>query len=197
MRKRMFAAAATLALVFGGTAAQAEQWVLSKEASKIAYGSIKRDSIGEVNHFTGLSGSVSPAGLVSVSIDLTTVETWIDIRNERMRKVVFEAMGADKATLMAEIDMTELDIMAPGDTKMLDVEGALAIGPLTIDIYTTFFVARLSHARTLVMNDEMIMLSTEEMGIDPSIDRLMELAELPGITRVAPVTLRLVFDRAA
>ena len=39
------------------------------------------------------------------------------------------------------------------------------------------------------------MVSTDELGIDAGIDKLMELAGLPGITRVAPVTIRMVFEK--
>jgi len=46
----------------------------------------------------------------------------------------------------------------------------------------------------MATTDEMIMLSTKEAGIDDGISALMKVAKLPGITRVSPVTLRLVFE---
>ena len=38
------------------------------------------------------------------------------------------------------------------------------------------------------------MLSTEDAGIDQGIDKLQELASLDSITRVSPVSLRLIFE---
>ncbi|MEO0386462.1 MAG: YceI family protein [Pseudomonadota bacterium] len=191
MNKTIIAAA-----LFGlGTlpVAAEERWILNGAESKLAYGSIKKNVIGEVNHFAGLTGSVSETGSVDVTIDLFSVETWVDIRNERMREHVFGA--APKAHLSAEIDMDAVNAMAPGETAVVDVEGTLSFAGAEMDIYTEMFVARLGTDRALVTTDEMIMVSTAELGIDAGVDTLKKLAELPGITRVAPVTLRLVFER--
>ncbi len=57
-----------------------------------------------------------------------------------------------------------------------------------------FFVIKLSDTKLLATTNDMIMLSTEELGINSGIDKLMELAKLPGITRVSPVTLRFMFE---
>lgn len=192
-----FLALAAAVALFGPapSAAAADAWIVSAAESKISYGSIKKGVVGEVNHFSGLSGRAGADGAVQVAIDLATVETWIDIRNERMRALVFDAVGAKTATLSAQIDMAEIDALAPGETTTIYVEGALAFGPKTLDIETDFFVARLSETRALVATDEMIMISTADLGVDPGVDALMAVAELPSITRVAPVTVRLIFDR--
>lgn len=184
---------ACAAIGLAAPVAAADLWTLSGAESKIAYGSIKKDTIGEVNHFTGLTGTVSAEGAVEVEVDLLSVETWVDIRNERMREIVFGA--APKATLKAEIDMAAVEALAPGQTGIVDVAGTLGFGGREIEIYTEMFVARLGEDKALVTTDEMIMVSTGDLGIDAEIDRLKELADLPGITRVAPVTLRLVFER--
>jgi hypothetical protein len=53
----------------------------------------------------------------------------------------------------------------------------------------------LTDDKMIAVTDEMIMLSTADAGIDEGVSTLMKLADLPGITRVSPVTLRLVFTR--
>jgi len=175
-------------------AAQAESWTLSNDDSLIAYGSIKKDTIGEVNTFGALSGTVDAEGKVSIEIDLTSVETYIDIRNERMVEHVF---GADNptATLTTQVDAGTLEAMKPGDTDTLDTEAVLSLAGNDVPLEATLFVARLTDGRALVTTDAMIMLSMADLGLDGGITKLMELAKLPGITRVSPVTVRLVFDR--
>ena len=88
--KNSLAALTGLALTFAAPAF-AESWTLDGEASKVAFGSVKKDTIGEVHHFKSVSGSVDDAGKVTVEIDVASVETWIDIRNERFQKFVFDA----------------------------------------------------------------------------------------------------------
>ena len=73
------------------------------------------------------------------------------------------------------------------------MEGTLSINGNDVEIESALFVARLSDKKMMVTTDEMIMLSTKEAGIDGGVDQLMKVAKLPGITRVSPVTLRLVF----
>ncbi len=181
-----------LTLLFTGPAF-AGDWVLDSDASKVAFGSVKKDTVGEVHHFRSISGSVSDSGKVSVIIDVASVETWIDIRNERIQKFVLNS--TPQAVLSAEVDINELTDLALGETTLIDVEGALTLNGNELPIETSLFVARLTDNKMMAVSDEMIMLSTQDAGIDDGVSKLMELAKLPGITRVSPVTLRLVFTK--
>ncbi len=182
----------TLSLAAG----EASAWSLSSQDSKVSYGSIKKNSVGEVNYFKSASGSISATGEVSVAIDLASVETNIGIRNERMIKHVFGEKAA-QALLQTTIDVTALNNLAVGAMTTIDVEGTLTFLGKAIEIDTAMVVVRLSSSRLMVMSDDMIMVKTGALGVETGIDKLMELAKLPGITRVVPVTLRMVFDKAA
>ncbi|MEM6307186.1 MAG: cytochrome C, partial [Pseudomonadota bacterium] len=80
--------ASTIAVT--STIAAAGGWTLDNDTSKVQFGSIKKDYVGESHFFENMSGTVSDDGMVSVAIDLTSVQTWIDIRNERMIEHVFK-----------------------------------------------------------------------------------------------------------
>lgn len=168
-------------------------WTLAPEESTVAYGSIKKDTVGEVNHFSKLSGQASADGTVEVAIDLTSVETWIDIRNERMIKLVF-GEDATTAKVTAQVDMAGLQALPVGGSMTTDVVGKLDFVGKSLDIDTPLFVARLGEDKVLVTTAEMIMISTADLGVTSGIDALQEVAKLPGITRVVPVTLRFVFQ---
>lgn len=191
MTKRIAALCGLLSML--AAPAYANGWSLVGDDSKVAFGSVKKDTVGEVHHFAGLSGSVDKDGMVTVEIDVASVETWIDIRNERIQKMVLNA--APSVMLKAKVDLDELEAMETGATELVDVEGVLSINGLDMDIETSLFVARLADDRMMAVTDEMIMLSTADAGIDDGVTQLKEVAKLPGITRVAPVTLRLVFAR--
>lgn len=170
------------------------EWNLSTKESKISYGSIKKNTVGEVNHFKTISGNINKDGKVEVNIDLSSIETYIKIRNERMLKHVFN-IASPNATLTANIDMNEIKSLAIGDTILIDTAGILSILGNDIEIDTTFFIARLSENRMAAITDEMIMLKTATLGVDAGIDILMKLAKLNDITRVSPVNLRFVFEK--
>ncbi len=184
--------AVTIASAIIAGPALAEGWTLVPDGSHLAYGSIKKDSVGEVNSFTSLSGTVSPDGQAMIEIDLSSVETNIDIRNERMIEYVFRKAGT--ATLMAEIDMGELSALEVGQTATVDSEAVLSLVGTDVEFDAELFVARLSEKSVLVTTNDMVFIGTEDAGVNAGVDKLMELAELPGITRTVPVTARLMFE---
>ncbi len=167
-------------------------WKLDGETSKISYVSIKKNTVGEVNSFGKVSGEVLENGNVTINIDVTSVQTNIDIRNERMIAHVFD-VAQPTATLKAKIDTTALSKLEVGDTVVKDVEGVLTLSGVDVAVEASLFIARLSDEKVLVTTDEMIVVGTKDLGIDEGIDKLVKLAKLPGITRVVPVSLRLMF----
>ncbi len=182
--------ASLIAVAYSGVAG-AETWTLDSDASHLAYGSIKKDKIGEVNTFSGLKGTVDETGKANVKIDLTTIETNIDIRNERMLEHVFNDVG--EAQLTAQLDMDEVKALAVGEMALVDVEGALSLLGIATELDLEMVVVRLAKDRVMALSNDMVFVGTDELGVTAGIDKLMELAKLPGITRTSPVTLRLVF----
>lgn len=189
-RSRVLALATVLTTI--GGMALADGWTLNNEASRLAFGSVKKNTVGEVHSFTKLAGTVAADGSVSIQIDLTSVETLVDIRNDRMREFVFKK--APTAQINASIDMGALSTLPIGDSAVVDVAGTLSLGGASREIDTEMFILRVSAGQVLVTTNDMIMLSIADMGLNDGIDTLMALAKLPSITRVSPVTLRLVFD---
>jgi len=170
------------------------QWKSVDDQSSIAFGSVKKNTVGEVHTFEGVTGTVGENGELTINIDVSSVETNIDIRNERMAKHVFKDNGIT-ATITGTIDMDEVKSMAVGDVNMVDVEAKLALGGASADIEAEMLVARLADNRVLVTTANMLFVSTADLGIDEGVDMLMKLAKLPGITRAVPVTIRMVFQK--
>ena len=175
-----------------GNMATADSWTLNADASRIAFGSVKKDTVGEVHSFESISGTVGADGAAMIEIDLSSVQTLIDIRNERMVEHVFK--NAPKAMLNAQIDMAEVSGLAVGSSTVVDATGNIELAGNALEIDAELFVLRINDAQVMVSTNDMIMLSIADMGLSAGIDKLMELAKLPGITRVSPVTLRLIFD---
>ncbi|WP_299152196.1 YceI family protein [uncultured Tateyamaria sp.] len=185
-------AAMGVGLALSVTAAQAGTWTLDGAASQLAFGSIKFNDTGEVHSFGSMDGSVAEDGTVRLGVDLSSVETNIDIRNERMIEHVFK--NAPGAAISAQVDMAALDKMPVGDSTVMEVEGTLELLGVEVPLYGDMFVMRLTEDKVMVTTDSMMFLSTVDAGIEAGVDKLMELASLPNIVRTAPVTLRLIFD---
>ena len=187
---KVYAAICASALAIS-TPVWADSWTLDGGASQLAFGSVKNGYNGEVHTFGGLSGSVGADGAAMIEIDLGSVQTNIDIRNERMAEHVFKL--APKAMLMAQLDMGAMDAMGVGETASMEIDGTLELLGEKLDLPVQVFVARLGEDKVLVTSD-MVYVATDEIGVDEGIDKLQELASLDSITRAVPVTLRLVFS---
>ncbi|MEM9574936.1 MAG: YceI family protein, partial [Pseudomonadota bacterium] len=153
----------------------------------------KNDFIGEAHTFSGLSGSVGNDGAVNVSIDLTTLNTNIDIRNERMAEHVFA--GAASAEISANVDLAEIKKLRPGQSMQMEIDATMMLLGNEVDVFLDAYVLRVSPSRVMVSTNTASYLSTEDLGVNAGIDVLQGLANLDSITRVTPVTLRLMFDR--
>lgn len=188
--KSLLFVTAIMSMIAGPTLAG--DWKLDSTASKIAFASIKNDYVGEVHTFKELSGSVSDEGVADIAIDLSSVETLIDIRNERMAEHVFKMLPS--ARLTAQLDLSEAQKVAVGDMMTMDVEAVLSLVGTEVDVYTEMVMVRLSEDRVMVMSNDMAFLETDTAGIDEGIDKLQELAGLDMIARAVPVTVRFVFD---
>ncbi|KEJ88189.1 YceI family protein [Sulfitobacter donghicola] len=193
IKLKSIAAAITLSLLAGASFAggHAESWTVDTELSAVSFGSVKNDYTGESHTISDVTGTVDANGVVSITLGLASVETMIDIRNERMREIVFA--NAPTATISAQLDMAEISALASGDAKTVETSGTLSLLGTDTDLDASFFVMRLSEDQVLVTTNGMMMLSIEDTAFNASIDKMQELASLDSITRVSPVTMRLLF----
>src|SRR5262245_17479435 len=91
--------------------ADAQEWLLNSSASRFHMQTLKANSIFEVHQFTGLDGSVSSNGDATVKIDLTSVASGVDVRDVRMRFLLFETYKFPHAEVTAKLDMASLQAL--------------------------------------------------------------------------------------
>lgn len=194
---RGFAAVATLAVVVGMVFAAAAQsdWVLDADASRLSFGSEKDGAVGEVHHFTRIDGVVGADGQFSLTIDLSSVETWADIRNERMIEFLFEVARYPEATLTGTIDLAAFDDLAEGMSREANLIGTLALHGLEQELDLFVIVTRLAEDRVLVVPDQLVILNAGDFDFGAGVEKLRELAGLNSISLAVPVSFYLVFER--
>lgn len=187
MQSLMLAAATALAPTL------ASAWTLETDTSTVSFGSIKNDYVGEAHSFSGISGSVSEDGMFSLDINLASVATNIDIRNERMIAHVFG--DTVTATVTATVDMATMEAMAVGDSAVMEMDATIGLLGAETPFFLNMFVMRLDENRVMAVSNAPVYLPTSDLGVDGGVDTLQELAGLDSITRVTPITARLIFSR--
>ena len=179
----------TCVLLLLVTQATLADWRLTA-ASKVGYVSIKNNAIAEQNYFSGVTGSLDKKGQLKVSIDLSTVETQVDIRNQRMRDLFFEVMQYPEAVVTAQLDMQELAQVESGAPLelvkpfTLSLHGIESTGEAHLRIVSVGGRAWVSTVRP-------ILISAADFGLEGGVAALRKIAGLEAIAAVVPVSVNL------
>jgi polyisoprenoid-binding protein YceI len=168
-------------------------WQLAADQSNVAFVSVKAGNVGEAHSFKTLQGSVAPDGAVKIGIDLASVETGVDIRNQRMRDMLFEVAGFPQATLSAKIDPAAVSTLKPGERKAMAVPVTLDLHGTTNTIEARLMVTRLADASLLVETAAPLIIDATAVGLGDGVEKLRAVANLPAISTAVPVTASLVF----
>ncbi|HEY4406479.1 MAG TPA: flagellar motor protein MotB, partial [Xanthobacteraceae bacterium] len=92
----------------GAQAVTDRDWVLDPRQSHLYLQTEKGEGIVEKHEFTAITGNVSRSGDAMLKIDLATLETGIDLRNVRMRFLLFETFKFPSAEITAKLDKSKL-----------------------------------------------------------------------------------------
>ena len=170
-------------------------WSVDAEASSLSYVSVKSGEIAETNSFSGLSGTVAPDGTAALEIDLSTVDTGVDIRNERMRDLFFEVAEFPTASVTASIDPSAFDTLAVGESTVQPLKATLTVKGVEAPVETRVSVTRTAENRVLATSTEPVIVYADALQLSDGLAQLQEIAGLPSITPAVPVTFSIAFER--
>ena len=170
-------------------------WTLDPAASRLAYVSIKAGEVAENNRFDTLSGSVAADGTASLTIDLASVNTGVEIRDERMREVIFQVADNPAATVTARLDPARFAGLAVGQSVLRPLTAEVTVKGASAQVETEVLVTRVAEDRITVVPTAPVIVSTDMFGLTDELGELRALAELPSITPAVPVTFTLAFTR--
>ena len=169
-------------------------WTLNSDGSTLSFISTKAVNVAEVHKFATLAGGVDDTGNVSVSITLGSVDTGIELRDDRMKEMLFETDTYASATMTAQVDMAMLGELDDGDSKSMVVEGELALHGATIPLTFEVVVARMGEGGLLVMSQKPVVVNAPLFNLADGVEQLREVAGLPSISAAVPVSFVLAFD---
>ena len=168
-------------------------WNLVNEESRINFISIKASDIAEIHTFKELSGSVKNNGQAQVVINLSSLETLIPIRNERMGNLLFETKVYPVASFKLKLDLQTFLLTEVGKSSDVTLRGVLELKGKQFTMPVKISVTRLSDQSFLVKSSEPLLLNADSLGLSDGIESLRVIAGLPSISKSVPVTFSLIF----
>lgn len=172
------------------------QWTLDSADSAVNFVSVKNASVAETHSFGSMSGSISAAGDIELSIDLGSVETGIEIRDERMREVLFETVKFPTATVTATVSPDILDAVTGGGAVTTELPVKVALHGFDKTLLIAVRAVGQAGGKLHVFTPQPVLVNASDFGLAAGIVALQEIAGLSSISTAVPVTVNLVFDSA-
>ena len=170
-------------------------WTLTSQESLVRFVSIKKGTIAESHTFTELSGSIDNDGAALISVKLDSVETYITVRNERMRQYLFETQPTPVAAIKAQLNMANYSAYKVGERGGDEITVQVAMHGKVQNYEAEILVTRISENMVLVESRSPVFVDAADFDMVAGVAKLQELAKLPSITTVVPVSFSLVFER--
>jgi hypothetical protein len=169
-------------------------WRLDNESSRLSFVSTKDSNIAEVSRFRGLIGDVSDAGQVHLQVELSSVDSGIALRDELLRKVLFQSSQFDFAHVHAQLDFAPILALAAGAQMELRL-------PLQLDLHgsqhhyiSELLVTRLDDRRFQVVTLAPLVLKASDFGLATGLETLRAQVGLSTISLAVPVSAVLIFN---
>ena len=189
MSRSFFVQAATLLITLVAMGSAQAGWDVTA-SSRVGFVSIKNNSIGENNVFEQVTGSISDAGHVALSIDLTSVETGVGIRNERLQRMLFEVGKFPTAMVQATLSASQLDALKAGDNVSETVKVTVSLHGMSVDKLAPLTVG-VSEDGLRVTSTQPIVVTAKDFGLESGVAALQAIAGLNAISQSIPITVDL------
>ena len=171
-------------------------WQLVSDQSQLSYTTTKvfpgaEKSAAENNRFAKLEGEVGDNGVAEVRVLLDSVNTNVAIRDERMRKIVFQTEKFPAATVSAQVPgnvLSDQGLHQIDLTLQLDLHGMQKSMTVPVSVVN-------QSDRILVTSMSPVLVEAADFGLGGGILELTKLAGLMFIPTTVPVSFNLVFQQ--
>jgi hypothetical protein len=176
-------------------AAKSNQWDIDLKRSQLNVVSVKKDSIAEVHQFKQFYGILNLDGGFIVDIALDSIETNIDIRNQRMSDHLFETKRFPVAVLTGKVDIQKISQLKIGQNLKLNVPAQVRLHGNKADVTMQITVIKLTNNQLHVSSRQPVIINANDFELSEGVEKLKELANLSSIDLAIPVTFDTVWTK--
>ena len=169
-------------------------WSLDNKNSSLTFLTTKNSHITEVSHFKTLSGQFDGKS-ATLEIDLSSLDTLIPIRNERMAKYLFETSKFAKATIRVAIDEAQLAELDKKSVLSTTVNAKISLHGQEKTIQASVFVSKTDDGMLNVISTQPVLIQASDFLLSDGVKKLQEIAKLQSISHTVPVSFKLQYNK--
>ncbi|NWD73206.1 YceI family protein [Pseudomonas gingeri] len=168
-------------------------WYLDNESSRLSFITTHNADISEVHRFLTLHGKIDRQGVATLEVELESVSTGIPLRDERLRRDLFEIKTWPEAQVVAQINVQPISDLAPGAQLELRLPLLVKLRGKEHSYNAELLATRLDDRRFQVVTLEPLVLHAEDFDLLPGLATLRKAAGLSAISLSVPVGAVLIF----
>ena len=170
-----------------------QDWLLNPRVSNVYMQTVKANSIFETHQFTVVEGGISKTAEANVKIDLASIDTGVDVRDVRMRFMLFETFKFPHAEITAKLDKAKLQALSTTTRIIYPLSFTLSMHGMVNEISTQVWVTRINDTTVSVATIQPIIVTADSFGFSKNIAKLVEVIGGTQIATAASITFDLVF----
>src|SRR5690606_8204185 len=182
--------------VSNGTAAR---WLLDATNSTFHFVTVKKNSAGaetpENITFSELKGTVATNGQATLTIPLASINSGVDLRNTRLKEILFESQYLPSLHFTTQLDLTTIDAMAAGSTKVQSVTGNLVLHGVVKPIVFDALIVKHANNALSVSPRKPIVINAVDFDLAGGVEALRSVMTLTSIGEKVPVYFKMFLNR--
>ena len=171
-------------------------WSMDQDASTLTFQSVKNGSVVETSAFSSYQGEIAPDGSATLTIQLDSVDTGIDLRNVRMRFLFFETFKHPEAKVETWVDLQAIAELASKRRMKLPLDFTLSLHGMQQRLQAEVAATLITDTMVSVSTVKPVEIKIAPFGLEDGIRKLEEAAKVT-IVPSSSVNFDLVFRRNA
>lgn len=167
-------------------------WTMERDASSIRFQSVKNLTKVKSSTFAEFEGAIDETGAAKIKVFLDSVDTKIDLRNVRLRFLLFETFQFPEAVITTQIDPSKLSDLPAVKRIFIPLTFSLELHGISKTFETEVAVTALSDDLVAISSTAPISIPTSDFNLDSGIKKLEETASV-SIIPSATVSFDFVF----
>jgi outer membrane protein OmpA-like peptidoglycan-associated protein len=168
---------------------------MDAEASTLRFQSVKNDTKVESSTFGTYTGTIDENGLATVRVLLDSVDTKVDLRNVRMRFLLFETFQFPEAVITMQIDPAQLADLQDVRRKVIMASYTIELHGVSSEREAEIAIMLLDDNTVAVTSGTPISLPIADFNLEGGVTKLEEAAKVD-ILPSATVTFDFTFNRS-